>query len=261
MRGEKLRVQLGFKVVMTVSLDQTYEVIEKLNRAVTPQAICDSLTSFTGRYGLTSVMASTVPSPRIRTKDGQSEHFLVPAFPKGWMDRYLEQGYMHIDPVVRRILCDQSPFLWSETAPFMQEEHRAQVQRMYGEAGDFKLHAGFAVPMITLEGAIAAVSLGGDAVDLPPEARGMISMISTFAIARAIDLRDKERKRPGPKLTPREVECLKWAADGKSEWEISVILMVSEHTADKHLANAHRKLGAANRAQAVANAIRWGLIS
>ena len=57
------------------------------------------------------------------------------------------------------------------------------------------------------------------------------------------------------------MECLKWAADGKTEWEISGILSISEHTADKHLANARRKLGAANRAQAVANAIRWGIIT
>jgi LuxR family transcriptional regulator, quorum-sensing system regulator BjaR1 len=132
---------------------------------------------------------------------------------------------------------------------------------MFGEAGEFNLKAGIAVPMITLDGAIAAVSLGGEAVDLPPRARGMISMVSAFAIARAIDLRDRARKRKHPRLTPREVECLKWAADGKTEWQISAILNVSEHTADKHLANAHRKLGAASRAQAVANAIRWGLIS
>jgi len=62
-------------------------------------------------------------------------------------------------------------------------------------------------------------------------------------------------------VTPREVECLKWAAEGKTEWEISEILSISEHTADKHLSNVRRKLGAANCAQAVANAIRWGLIS
>ncbi len=246
---------------MAISLDQTYEVIKKLNRAVTPQAICDSLTSFTSRYGLTSMVACTIPSRHELTTDAQRQHLLVSAYPDGWRDRYLDQRYVHVDPVVRRISRDLSPFLWSEAAPFAHRDDGAVVSRMFGEAGEFKLNAGFAVPLITLEGAAATVSLGGEAVDLPPEARGMISMISTFAIARAIDLRDKERKRQGPKLTPREVECLKWAADGKSEWEISVILMVSEHTADKHLANAHRKLGAANRAQAVANAIRWGLIS
>ena len=246
---------------MAVSLDQTYDVIYSLNRAGTPQAICDSLTSFTSRYGLTSMVACTIPLRHERTRDAQSQHLLVSAYPTGWKDRYLDQGYVHIDPVVRRIKRDLSPFLWSEASPFVQEEHSAQIKKMFGEAGEFRLKAGLAVPLITLEGTAATVSLGGEAVDLPPEARGMISMISTFAIARAIGLRDKERKRQGPMLTPREVECLRWAADGKSEWEISVILNVSEHTADKHLANAHRKLGAASRAQAVANALRWGLIS
>jgi LuxR family quorum sensing-dependent transcriptional regulator len=89
----------------------------------------------------------------------------------------------------------------------------------------------------------------------------MISTISAFAIGQAIELRDQEKKRKLSGVTPREVECLKWAAEGKTEWEISEILSISQHTADKHLSNARRKLGAANRAQAVANAIRWGLIS
>jgi len=62
------------------------------------------------------------------------------------------------------------------------------------------------------------------------------------------------------RLTRREVECLGWAAQGKSEWEISQILGISEHTAEKHLINARVKLGAVNRVHAVATAIRRGLI-
>ena len=177
------------------------------------------------------------------------------------MDRYLDQDYVRIDPVARRVESDLSSFLWSEAAPFANGKDCAIVRRMFGEAGEFNLRAGFTVPMITLDGAVAVVSLGGEAVDMPPAARGMISLISTFAIARAIDIRDREKRHQRPALTPREIECLKWAADGKSEWEISAILHVSEHTADKHLANAHRKLGAANRAHAVALGIRWGFIS
>ncbi|WP_048648247.1 LuxR family transcriptional regulator [Nitratireductor soli] len=63
-----------------------------------------------------------------------------------------------------------------------------------------------------------------------------------------------------PKLTPREKECLQWASLGKSEWEVSQILGISEHTAEKHLLNAKTKLGAANRAHAVAEAIRCGVL-
>ena len=65
----------------------------------------------------------------------------------------------------------------------------------------------------------------------------------------------------GPKLTPRERECLQLAARGKSEREISQILGISEHPSEKHLLNDKGKLGAVNRVQAVAEAIRQGLIN
>ncbi|TIT89542.1 MAG: helix-turn-helix transcriptional regulator, partial [Mesorhizobium sp.] len=84
----------------------------------------------------------------------------------------------------------------------------------------------------------------------------------TYAIGRAMQLHTMAGKVVDHiELTPRERECLQWAAVGKSEWEISQILGISEHTSEKHLLNAKSKLGAANRVQAVAEAIRRGYIS
>ena len=54
------------------------------------------------------------------------------------------------------------------------------------------------------------------------------------------------------KLTNRERDAVAWVAEGKSDWEISVILGVSESTIRFHVDNARKKLGAVNRAQAVA---------
>jgi len=61
-------------------------------------------------------------------------------------------------------------------------------------------------------------------------------------------------------LTEREAECLTWTAMGKTSWEISVILGVSESTATFHLRNAVIKLKASNRTHAVAKALQAGLI-
>ena len=57
------------------------------------------------------------------------------------------------------------------------------------------------------------------------------------------------------KLTPRERECLSWVASGKTDWEISQILNISEQTAHEYVQNALIKLNATTRAQAVATAI------
>ncbi len=63
-----------------------------------------------------------------------------------------------------------------------------------------------------------------------------------------------------PALTQREREVLWWAAQGKSAWEIGKILHISKRTVDQHTQNATRKLGAVNRTQAVATALRERLI-
>jgi DNA-binding CsgD family transcriptional regulator len=61
-------------------------------------------------------------------------------------------------------------------------------------------------------------------------------------------------------LTPRELEVLTWVAQGKSAWEIGAILQITKRTVDEHVNTAVRKLGAVNRTQAVAIAIRNGFI-
>jgi LuxR family quorum sensing-dependent transcriptional regulator len=50
-------------------------------------------------------------------------------------------------------------------------------------------------------------------------------------------------------------------ADGKSAWEIGELLGIAKRTVDEHAQSASRKLGAANRAQAVAIAVRNRLIN
>jgi DNA-binding CsgD family transcriptional regulator len=61
-------------------------------------------------------------------------------------------------------------------------------------------------------------------------------------------------------LSPREKEVLNWLKQGKSSWDISVILGISKRTVDFHVNNVIKKLGATNRPQAVAVGTRLGLI-
>ena len=62
-------------------------------------------------------------------------------------------------------------------------------------------------------------------------------------------------------LSMREKEVLKWLKKGKSSWDISTILNISESTVNYHITNIMQKLNAVSRTQAVAVAIERGLIS
>jgi DNA-binding CsgD family transcriptional regulator len=61
-------------------------------------------------------------------------------------------------------------------------------------------------------------------------------------------------------MTPRERECLKWSADGKTAWEIGQILSITERTVVFHMNNVIQKLGASNKIQAIVRAVSLKLV-
>jgi len=61
-------------------------------------------------------------------------------------------------------------------------------------------------------------------------------------------------------LTPRELEILRLAADGKSNVEMAKVLWVTEQTVKFHLSNLYRKLKVSNRTGASRWAQRHGLL-
>jgi DNA-binding NarL/FixJ family response regulator len=80
-------------------------------------------------------------------------------------------------------------------------------------------------------------------------------------VATAALLQQLRGDGPAPNLTPRESEVLRQVAAGQTNKSIALKLGISEHTVKFHLGSAMTKLGAASRAEAVAVAIRRGLIS
>lgn len=62
-------------------------------------------------------------------------------------------------------------------------------------------------------------------------------------------------------ISARELDCLKWMAAGKTAWEASVILGISERTVRFHLNAAREKLNCLTTTQAVAKAVSQQLIT
>jgi LuxR family quorum sensing-dependent transcriptional regulator len=109
------------------------------------------------------------------------------------------------------------------------------------------------------DGMIASLHLGFEDPDFEPEDILVIQMAGLVLTERLMSFAEVEPKI-APSLTPREHDSLALVADGKTDWEISVILGVSEATARFHVDNARRKLGAVTRAQAVARLLHQRLI-
>lgn len=70
------------------------------------------------------------------------------------------------------------------------------------------------------------------------------------------------RRMAGPavRLTPREDEILRLLAGGRSVAEVAGSLFISPSTAKTHISKLYEKLGASNRAHAMMEAVRLGLL-
>lgn len=86
--------------------------------------------------------------------------------------------------------------------------------------------------------------------------------LATRLVATHNEARGRPRNAVVPQstLTRREVQCLRWAAAGKTDGEIGTILAVSVSTVRFHLRNAAAKLGATGRAQSIQVAAGLGYV-
>jgi PAS domain S-box-containing protein len=112
-----------------------------------------------------------------------------------------------------------------------------------------------------LEGSYELLRLDGTRTLVTYRATRNVAPGCHLIAAREIaDGPETDANTDAPALTAREREVLQLAADGRSSREIAKDLVLSPGTVKTHLQNVYRKLGASDRASAVALGIRRGLI-
>jgi len=110
-------------------------------------------------------------------------------------------------------------------------------------------------------GCLSLLFASGSRIALPA-AHGHLSGLCHHAASLVLDayLRLPKPRLESAKLSARELECLRWAAVGKTSWETAHILGVSERTVNFHFSNVFGKLKVNNKQAAVAQAIFRGLL-
>jgi DNA-binding CsgD family transcriptional regulator len=201
----------------------------------------------------------------VPTTPTRYEQFVLNGYPEDWRQHYLDQGYTFIDPTVKYARAHVVPTLWDDLSrsPGQGPEDVAIGKRMFGEARDFGLAKGLSVPLHGLGCSFGMMSYAArDArhpiVESTVYAEAML--LANYVHQSASALLFSTRLRETRALSPRERECLKWAAEGKSGWDIGHLLDITERTVIFHMHNACEKLGVATRQQAVAKAMVLGLL-
>ena len=153
-------------------------------------------------------------------------------------------------------------FRTREPSPYLQSINCANFEQRA------MTRAAIAVPVHLPFGQIGAVSfnpLDRNKTDLSEEFEKYSDAFGLYArtfIATYVHVMGATQALPPEsRLSKREVECLRWAAIGKTDIEISMIMARSRATVRFHIHNAATKLNAVNRSQTVFKAAQLGYIS
>jgi DNA-binding CsgD family transcriptional regulator len=224
-----------------------FALVEHLERQQDVPSLLASFQKLVLGFGMDSFCIGDPSHPRV--KRSRRWHG---TWRKSWQQRYDALGFFADDPTVSRMGVSPVPFRWSDNYAHAtpRQKHMIAALREVG------MRDGLAVPVHGFLGVTAGVSIAsGDRYDLSPGEEGALHMASLYLHSRMEVLQARTAPHPPRRLTPRERECLKWVAAGKTDWEISQILNISEQTVHGHVQNALTKLNARTRAQAVALAM------
>jgi DNA-binding CsgD family transcriptional regulator len=146
------------------------------------------------------------------------------------------------------------PFQWSDPL-FLKRLKRDQI-RILDEAAEAGLEDGLTIPLHAPKALPASCSLviGPDGVDPLNVREAHWHAVYAHECARRINAPQKTPRRVS--LGRREKQILEWVGRGKSDFEISVILGLSEHTIHNTVRNIMTKYDAVARVQAVMRALR-----
>lgn len=236
-------------------LDRTFNVLRDLERAVTPDEVARLLVDAFARYGVSYIMAGIVPAPGLPPRR-HAGNVLASTMPDEWARRYVTQGYARHDPTVRRLCTSATPFDWSTVQP-----DTPVAGRIMHEAGDFGIRAGITVPFVMLDGEPGGISVSGPRIEIDPAERVAVNLVATYAVGQLLLMSSRTTAREPVRLSPREREALQWAAEGKTDIEIGLVMGITAAGVDYHLRSARSKLDTVNRAHTVAQALRAGLIT
>jgi LuxR family quorum sensing-dependent transcriptional regulator len=236
-----------------------FAAVECLEKAADQQTLMEAWRACLEPFGFNSVLVTGLPDPPA----DPASFFLLNSWPSGWQGRYLAENFYRDDPVAAYGRMQSDPFSWRDVPVDVASQPRAR--QVMAEAAAAGMVDGYVIPVATNSNVQACVSVAGERPDLHPEVRLVIHVVGLYVHARAARLHLASPRRWEPRrrrlLSDREREVLRWTAAGKTAWETSCILGISERTVNYHIAMASRRLGAVSRTHAVARAIACGEIS
>ena len=198
-------------------------------------------------YGLR--LAVPVSAPKIE---------LLNNYPSKWQEIYHTNNYVSVDPTVQLGLKTIRPIIW-------EEDIFTDTRPLWDDANSFGLSHGWAQSSFSGDGVSGMLTLARSHDSLSKtELLHKTPLLIWFNQLAHSGLKDillpEMTTTTNIKLTARETEIIRWTADGKTSYEISIILGIAERTVNFHLNNTLNKFKVNSKIAAAVQAVLLGLI-
>lgn len=229
------------------------DTIANIDSAEDSQTIIDTFTKHVEAYGITGVLiGQIVDSETVR----KGNPLRVSTWPTELLNARVDQRAATHDPIIAYALKTSRPFFWDQAFEYATRYGR----KITSNARDYGLKNGLMIPVMDLEKTPGGVSLGGEQLDVTPEDVRILSLISNHCYFRLEEMMGPYPFEVRANLSGLETDALHFAASGKTTWETSRILDVSEASVKNALKRARTKLGADTTVHATAIAMRKRII-
>lgn len=238
------------------------EFIDVSRRCTRPLELRDELMMHVSKLGFDQLAAFAIldgPSVVKVNDSGEDAPIRIGTYSENWNERYFENAYYEVDPVCLKMKTASSPYYWQDCF----EEHGKSIgwsnlgMQFRSESDDLELIRGLTIPIDNVDTSSSVSFCGRNAMD-GPGVMHMLHLIGIYFQQRILALSGAfsvNRPNNDVRLTAREAEVLRWYANGKSAWDIGVVLEVSEAAVRFHLSNVRGKYGVTSSVHATALAI------
>ena len=200
--------------------------------------------------------------------DNDSCIYAFTTLPLEWVIRYDQKAYIEVDPRIADAWDRTDPMIWDQTTT---RGRNLATDTFLDDAMAHGIASGVCMPLPDALGTRRLVVFNSSMPVINLARRQQIGRdlgdMLVFAnyfheiFMRAVMAKKVPPKAAGMKLSARELECLRLAANGLTTEIIAKKLGIAASTAQFHFNSIRSKLAAANRQEAIARAIKEGLIS
>jgi LuxR family quorum sensing-dependent transcriptional regulator len=239
-------------IVMSRDLDAVIGFVKTVDSISSLELLSSAAAQVLSPYGVSSLSANLISAPRRVVKPG----ILFGERWGDWSAHYGRNSLHRADPAVRMLARRHRPYSWTEARTIFPSSMGERVMDACRDYTGFR--EGLVIPIYESDGSLLTALLCGRELDLSPEVRPFIHLAGYHYAARGRELSQGIGHNPVCPLTRRQVECLQWVKDGKTDRQIGILMGISTATVHNHIEAAKRILGTPKRTLAALEAWRQG---